>query len=68
MYSRQKKEVNYLSSLSVKDIEGTFIGRLRNKVWKLERLEPKVNCDDSEGSRQLQHKVWDPGGMKTVGI
>ena len=65
MYSRQKKEVNYLSSLSVKDIKGKFIGRLQNKVWKPGRLKPKVNCDDSEGSKKLQHKFWDPGGMKT---
>ena len=68
MSRKKNKEVNWLSTLTIKDVIGKISGRLQSKVWNPGKLKPTTNCDDSKGSGELQHKVWDPGGMKAESI
>ena len=43
-----------------KNITGECNGILHHKVWKLGKMRLVMECDDSQGRGELQHRVWSP--------
>ena len=61
MCNMKKEEMNSCNSSAEEEVLGECNSRLQHKVWNSGKLKLELKCDGSEGSGELQYKVWKPG-------
>ena len=67
-YRKERQTINNKTQLTMKDCKGKMSGRLQHKSWKPIILKAIVVGQTNNVNDQLQCKVWEPQGAKSLKV